>query len=49
LDYARDELSKLPTSEGDENFFPSHAHFYRTLSNLEHAFEEAADEMNSGA
>jgi hypothetical protein len=46
LDYAREELVKLPGSQSEESFTPTHAHFYRTLSNLQDAFSQAADEMN---
>jgi hypothetical protein len=46
VDYARDELVKLPSSQGDENFIPAHAHFYRTMKSLEQAFAQAATELN---
>lgn len=46
VDYARNELVKLPSSQGDENFIPAHAHFYRTMKNLEQAFAQAATELN---
>ena len=46
VDYARSELIKLPASQGDENFVPAHAHFYRTIKSLEQAFAQAATELN---
>lgn len=46
VDYARDELIKLPSSQGDENFVPAHAHFYQTMKSLEQAFAQAANELN---
>jgi hypothetical protein len=46
VDYARGELIKLPSSQGDENFIPAHAHFYRTMRSLEQAFAQAATELN---
>ena len=46
VDYARSELVKLPASQGDEDFIPAHAHFYRTLKSLEQAFSQAANELN---
>lgn len=46
VDYARDELIKLPSSQGDENFIPAYAHFYRTMKSLEQAFAQAATELN---
>jgi len=46
VDYARGELIKLPSSQGDESFIPAHAHFYRTMKSLEQAFAQAATELN---
>jgi hypothetical protein len=46
VDYARSELVKLPSSQGDENFIPAYAHFYRTMKSLEQAFAQAANELN---
>jgi hypothetical protein len=46
VDYARSELIKLPSSQGDENFIPAYAHFYRTMKSLEQAFAQAANELN---
>ena len=46
VDYARSELIKLPASQGDEHFIPAHAHFHRTMKSLEHAFAQAATELN---
>ena len=49
IDYARAEALKLPSSRGNEQFVPAHAHFHRTLSNLQGAFAETADELSNGA
>jgi hypothetical protein len=46
LDYAREELVHLPSSQGDETFIPAHAHFYRTMKSLEQAFDQAATDIN---
>lgn len=46
VDYARNELISLPSSQGDENFIPAHAHFYRTMKSLEQAFAQATNELN---
>jgi hypothetical protein len=47
VDYARNELLKLPSSQSDESFIPAHAHFYRTMTSLEQAFAQAANELNA--
>jgi hypothetical protein len=49
IDYARAELQKLPSSQGDPAFTPAHAHFYRTMSGLHDAFVQLQDEVGAGA
>jgi hypothetical protein len=49
VDYARAEALKLPSSRGDVEFTPAFSHFHRTLTNLEGAFAQAADELDNGA
>jgi hypothetical protein len=46
VDFAREELMKLPGSQSDETFLPAHAEFYRTLTSLQDAFLQAADELS---
>jgi hypothetical protein len=48
VDYARTELVKLPSSEGDPNFTTAHAHFYRTMTGLSEAFSQALNELDDG-
>lgn len=45
VDYARNELMKLPSNQGDEDFISAHAHFYRTIKSLDQAFAQAATEL----
>lgn len=47
VDFARQELMQLPSSQSEENFTAAHANFYRTLTSLQGAFTQAADEVSS--
>lgn len=49
VEYAREELSKLPVSQGEPDFVPAQAHFYRTMNGLEEAFTQALNEVEDGA
>lgn len=49
VDYAREELSKLPVSQGEPDFVPAQAHFHRTMNGLQEAFTQALNEVEDGA
>jgi len=49
VDYAREELLKLPSSQGDADFVAAHAHFDRTMNGLREAFAQALNEVDDGA
>jgi hypothetical protein len=46
LNFAQAELVKLPGSQSDESFRQAHAEFYRTLTTLQEAFSQAAEELS---
>jgi hypothetical protein len=48
VDYARAELQKLPSSQGDPEFLSAQAHFYRTMNGLHDAFIQLHDEVDGG-
>jgi hypothetical protein len=49
VDYAREELSKLPVSQGETDFVPAQAHFTRTMNGLQEAFTQVLNEVEDGA
>jgi hypothetical protein len=48
VDYARAELMKLPSSQGDPDFTTANAHFHRTMNGLREAFTQSVNELNDG-